>query len=353
LANAAMGAGYALGDVDLAKAPTSEIAKKGTMGAILGGTIGKATEGAGWLVGKAIPGQVKNRVEAGVISNFLKLNPRAAAKITPGVTNPETAVIQMGKKVEELFPNAFGLNDTSATVYQKMLNGHEAAQNTLGETVDMVSRSGVKMPEVDQAIREFRTLAKQRFGKLTSTDNVQAKAFLNDQATILEDLKNSGNLTFRDLANLKSSIGEEFHNFEASNKGADAAYAIMSKKIDSILQRASDALDPALKPNYDHARKMYAFTSNLLPAMKQGITREVVSQGGKLANMGLAATAMFGHPLAAAGAFAGKTAAKMAAPELGTNLSYRAMTQGIPQVPQAMDQALTDYLLSEYGPKSQ
>jgi hypothetical protein len=233
------------------------------------------------------------------------------------------------------------------------LNGHELAQKTLGDTVDTISRSGIEMPEVNQAIREFRTLAKQRFGKLTSADNVQAKAFLNDQATILEDLQRSGNLTFRDLANLKSSIGEEFHNFEASNKGADAAYAIMSKKIDAITQRASEMIDPALKPAYDHARKVFAFTSNLLPAMKRGITREVVSQGGKLANMGLAATAMLGHPLAAAGAYAGKTAAHMAAPELGTNLAYRAMTQGIPQVPQAMDQALTDYLLSEYGPKSQ
>jgi hypothetical protein len=169
---------------------------------------------------------------------------------------------------------------------------------------------------------------------------------------MLEELRQSGNLTFRNLADLKSAVGEEFHNVDSVNKGVKAAYAILSEKIDSILQRASGTLDPSLKPNYDQARQMFAFTSNLLPAIKKGVTRDVVNQSGKLANMGLLGAAIFGHPLSAGAAYIGKQGMKMAAPDFGSNLAYRTMTKGIPNaIPQGMNQALTDYLSDQYGPK--
>ncbi len=351
--NAAYGAANAISNTDLMKNP-GEATKQAVGGAAIGGAVGAAAKGIGSLFSKAgdALAPAANRLEANATANALDVNPRALFKMAKG-GNPETVALDINKNLNKLLPDTIGLNDTAASKFQKLSNAHEAAGTMIGNVIDSTSKNlGKELPEVDAAIKELGTASKKYAG-LEFEDSVQSKAILDDAAKMLSNLKDSGNLNFRNLASLKQEIGQIYHNPNNVVRGVDQAYSILSDSIDNILDRVS-VENPMIKPQYNQAKEIFKFTSDVLPAMGRGVAREVAGKSGGLTNAALGVGALF-HPGLAGAAYAGKTMAHMAAPELGTNLAYKAVNAvrngaGFPAgIGQGASQALIDFLESKYG----
>lgn len=305
-------------------------ALKGLGGAAEAGEVGKAAEvgGEAAKVSEAIPkapGYLKklgNRLESNVTAGALDLNSRGINRIVEGLDNPETAMNHINKKLNELFPNFIDLTDTAGSKYDKLLSAHNQASDVIGQVIDAITGKEGGMPEVDSAIDKL-TQASAKFNGKTSTKNLEAFNELNDAKSTLQGLKDSGQLNFKNLYEVKKGIGEAFDNPRYDNPGVDKAYGIVSDAIDGILDRTTSP-NPAQKEMFNHAKDIFSFTSDLLPAMKRGVTREIAGVGGGITNAGLATAGVMGHP-AAWPALAGKTAAKVMAPDFGKNLVYKGM----------------------------
>lgn len=312
--------------------------------------------------GEGAPGEsevstVGKRLEANATANALDLGTFGVKKLSKGIRNPEEMLLGINKEIKELIPDLIGPGDTAASKFQKLLNSHKEAGNSIGQIVDSTSQKlGGNLPEVDDAIA---TLNKEssKYEKLTSARNVDIRAELQDAVEKLKGLKESGNLNFRNLSDLKSEIGDAYHNPNLDNPGIDKSYHTISDAIDDILERTTKD-NPEIKEGFDKAKRTYKLTSNLLPAMKRGVSREVAGTGGGLSNAALGAGAVFGHPLTAAAGFTGKTIAKLVAPDLAPNLAYKAINsaKGMPTPPLmaplavgGIDQAVNDYLKKHYS----
>lgn len=356
-ANAAMGAAQAISNKDLSK-DYAGTAKDVLKGGLIGGTIGKGAQ----ALGAAASGVSKmfepaaNRLEANATATALDINPRALFKMSRG-GNPEEAALNINKNLNELLPNTIGLNDTAASKFQKLSNAHDAAGNMIGNVIKSTSKNiGTGMPEIDNAISKLNEAASKYKG-MQFEDSLQSKAILDDTAKMLNTMKKNGTLNFQNLSQLKQEIGQIYHNPNNVVQGVDQTYSILSDSIDKILDRVS-VESPEIKPQYDQAKKIFKFTSDVLPAMGRGVAREVAGKSGGLTNAALGVGALF-HPGAAGLAYAAKTAAHLAAPELGPNLAYKTINAlrngaGIPNaVGKIPSQELINFLTSKYGKKNE
>lgn len=352
-ANAALGVANALSNEDLTK-NFGENVKKAGLGAGIGGTLGGVGKALG-KIGEA-SGVIGNRIEAQATANALDINPRALYKIaTKENANPETVALNINKKVQELFPNFIEYTDTAGSKYQKLLTAHNQAGEAIGSVIESTDKNIKNLiPEIDDALGKLEK-ASEKYTGLQFEDSVQSKAILDDTRQMLRSLKEQGQLNFQNLSLLKQEVGQIYHNPNNVVRGVDQAYSILSDTIDNILERTSVS-SPELKPLYNKSKEIFKFTSDLLPAMGRGVSRDIAGKAGSLTNAALGAGAFF-HPLAAGAAYAGKTAAGLAAPELGTNVAYKAVNAiknlpNISKVPlppgQAINQALNDYLVNYF-----
>jgi hypothetical protein len=336
--NAAIGGIDAISNKDLTKDPAGT-AKAALEGGLVGGAVGKAGE----VVGDAVHGaaQMGKRLEANATANALDLGTYGVRKLTKGDENPEEVLNALNEKINKLIPNFIQLSDTSASKYQKLLTAKETAGEAIGHVVDTTAEKlGGKIPEVDEAIQDLKA-ATLKYNGMTSQRNADARAELTDLSTRMEALQNAGKLDFRALQDLKSDLGQAYHNPNLQNHGIDQAYGILSDTMDKILDRTTIET-PSLKGDFDKAKEVYKLTSTLMPAMKRGTAREVAGVGGGLTSAGLGVAAMLGHPAAAGIGYAGKTAAKLAAPDLAPNLAYRTIqaARNLPSLPAGTGQAL-------------
>jgi hypothetical protein len=369
LGNALYGAASGISNTDILKKP-EEAAKEALTGGVIGGATAGAFKGLGKLGGAAAKGMgnIGNRLEANVTAQALDLNPRAfnmLARKMGGNANPETIALDINKNINRLFPNAIELSDTAATKFEKLSQAHDSASNVIGSVIEKTDKNlkplGTAMPEVENAINQFKTAGSQYEG-LASEGSKESLAQFQDQVTKLNKLKENGKLNFRNLVELKKDIGHLYNNPKNIDHAVDQIYSIYSDAIDGILDRTSVS-DPQLVNDFNKAKEVFKFTSDILPAMQRGVTRKMMEKSGNLTNVGLGLLG-FAHP-AAWLALAGKTAGKLAYPELGENIAYKAINAArnapvaIPpklqaigrNAPQAIKQELTDYLTSKYGQK--
>ena len=375
LGNAAYGALSAVSNKNLAEKPL-ETAKE----AAIGGTIGGALGGAGKLLGKAgeAIAPAAKELEANVAASTLDLGTfglRKLARMEGPKANPEEVLMNIDKEMRSLFPDLIKPLDTPSMKFEKLAAADKAAGETIGNVIDQTTEAmkpyskfkfgkfkqleNPVMPEADTAIRNLKSAARQ-YDPLTSARNVEARAELNDAATALGELKKAGKLNFRSLADLKTGIGKAYNNPNFENPGLDETYHILSKTMDTILDRVMPD-NPALAQQYQQAKQIYHLTSRVLPAMQRGVTREVAGVGGGLTNAAIGAGAIFGHPITAAAAWLGKTGMKYLAPDVVPNVLYRMIgaaksgtfpkivTGAAKQSPQAIRQAMTDFLTSKYS----
>ena len=316
--------------------------------------VGNAVKNA---VGKMAP--IGKRLEANATSNVFDLGAYGVRKLAKGDRNPEEVLTDINKKVNELIPGIVNLSDTSASKYQKLLDAKESAGTTIGEVVDSTAaKIGGQIPEVQEAIQDLKG-AMSKYNGMTSARNADARAELTDLVTRMEGLQKVGKLDFRALQDMKSDIGQAYHNPNLENHGIDQAYGILSDTMDKILDRTTID-NPEMKTGFDKAKQVYKLTSNLMPAMKRGVSREVAGTGGGLTSAALGAGAVFGHPLAAGAGYVGKTAAKLAAPDFAPNLAYKAINAAknspipkmIAKTPEGINNALRSYLISKFKDKN-
>lgn len=346
--NAVLGAANAISNKDLSKDPLGTVEEAGK-----GAAFGAGTAAALGKVGGMFS-SVGDRLEANSTSQALDLNARSITRMARGLHDPEETMLGVNKEMNELMPGIIGPMDTAASKFNKLLAAHDAAGKDLGQVVDSVSGAyGNKIPEATEAISELKAAANKYKGHGADFD-VQAKAALDDLAMDLTKAQKAGTLDFRGLADFKTSLGQAYHNPNMDNRGIDQAYAILSQKIDQLLDRVT-VEDPTLKPAYDKAKQIYKLTSNVLPAMQKGVGREVAGKSGGLTNAALGAGAVFGHPLAAGVTYAAKTAAHLVAPDLAPNLTYKGINalrngwlQNLP-IKQGITQEMADFLESKYG----
>lgn len=356
--NAALGAANALGNTNLTKDP-KEIAKEGIEGLAVGAGMGKAGE----LVGQGANALKENltpaakRISANAIAGAIDLNSHAIKRLAPGMTNPEDLMDVVEGKIEKLFPKLVGWTDTAGSKLDKLIVGHNQASDAIGKVVDETTqKTGGVLPEVNDAIDKLTAEAK-KFNNRTSSENAEAKNILTDKVLDLQDLQKSGQLNFQNLYEIKKGIGESFHNPATVNKGNKIAYGIISDTIDDILNRAH--VDLAYKKAFDHEKEVFKFTSDLIPAMKPGVAREVAGVGGGILSAGLGTAAAMGH-MAAIPAYIAKTATKLAAPDLGQNAAYKMVRAAknfkpgalMKNTPQAINQAVRNYLISKFKDKN-
>lgn len=294
-------------------------------------------------------------IEANATAGALDLNTYGINKLTKRGENPETVILDLNKKIKELMPDAIELSDTPSSKYQKFLDADVAASQTIGHVIDQTTKqTGKTLPEAEAAINELRAEANSaRFKSATSQRNIDAKAELLDAANHLEELNKAGQLNFQNLYEVKKGIGEAYNNPNFDNPGIDKAYGIISDKINAIVDRAS-IQEPSLKNDFQHAKEVFKLTSKLLPVMKKGVSRDVAGAGGGLSNAALGAGAIFGHPLTAGAAYLGKTAAKLAAPDLMRNVAYKTVNavKRMPNLPTPnINSAVAAYLASQYANK--
>ena len=349
--NALLGVANAISNKDLTKDAGGTI-KEAAEGAGIGAGLGAAGEGISSLLKAGTP--AAERLQANATANALDLGTFGVKKLARAGQNPEAVLNEINDDIQEHLPGLIGLNDTAGTKFAKLSSAHDAAGNALGSIVDSVTQgTGNGLPEAQEAIKELQEAAADYKG-LTSMRAIENKAELEDAAKKLAGLEKSGNLTFRNLADLKSDIGRAYHNPNLDNQGVDRAYGILSDKIDSLLDRVA-VEDPSIKPAYDKAKSVYRLTSRLLPAMQRGVSREVAGTGGGIMNAALGAGALF-HPIPAAAAFAGKTAMKLGAPDLVQNATYKLMNSAAPvgaRGRQAILQELNDLLAEKYATKGE
>lgn len=363
--NALYGGLNAISNKDLTK-DVSGTLKEGALGAGIGGAIG----GAGQLLGKGMQAlkPAAKEVEHNVTAAALDLGPfglRKLARAEGPKANPEEIVKNIGKEIKELMPDLVGVNDTPSMKFEKLSLADKQAGETIGNVIDQTTAKMGKnplMPEVDDAIKQLKTSAKgyEGFG---SERNLAAKAELEDAALALENMKKSNQLNFKTLADLKTDVGQAYHNPMNQNPGLDETYHTLSKTIDNVLNRAMP--ETGLSDQYALAKRMYHLTSRLLPAMQRGVTREVAGTGGGLTNAAIGAGAIFGHPLTAGAAWLAKTGMKYLAPDIVPNLMYKGINAAknvqlpaaaqrlISNAPQGARQELIDFLTSQYGNKGQ
>lgn len=347
--NAALGAANALSNEDLTKDLSGNL-KKAAIGAGVGGTLGKAGEVVGNAVSALKPAGA--RLEANATSNALNLGTFGVKRLAKGLENPEQVMLRVNKEVNELLPGFIELSDTAGSKFQKLTVLHDSAGKTIGSVVDSASeKMGGKLPEADEAIKELEEAA-SKYNKLTSARNADAKAELTDTVTRMKELQQNGQLNFKALQDIKSDIGDAYHNPNLDNPGIDKSYHVLTDKMDKILDRVEM---PEMKKQFILAKKAYKLTSDLLPAMKRGVAREVASTGGGLTNAALGAGAIFGHPLTAGAGYAAKTAAKLAAPDFAANAVYKGINalKNVPNpIPpytgQAANQILNNYLVNHF-----
>lgn len=352
LGNAALGAAGAISNTDLRKNP-GEAGKEALIGAGTGAGLGKAGELVG-DAGQAIKGALApagKRIEANSLAGGLDLNSHAIRRLSQGATNPEEAINSISEKIDKLFPGLVGWMDTAGSKLSKIIEGHNKASETIGQVIESTNKkAGGSLPEVGGAIDSL-TKAAEKFNGRTSSANLEAKNILSDTAKDLEELSNSGQMNFQNLYEVKKGIGEAFHSADV-NKGSKIAYGIVSDTIDSILDRAHVS-DPSMKPSFDHAKEVFKLTSDLIPAMKPGVAREVAGVGGGIGNAILGGAAITGHP-AAIPAYAAKTATKWVAPDLGQNAAYK-FVRGIKNakniVPNGTKQGLTQEMMDYINSK--
>jgi hypothetical protein len=352
--NAALGVANALSNEDLTKDVTGNLKK-----AAIGGGIGGAIGGAGKILGNLVSsgGKAAERMEANATAGMFDLNSRGINRLTKGLENPEKVMNHINDKMNELFPE-FGdwkhlesYTDTAGSKYQKLLQAHDQASGVIGQVIDATTAKAGKLPEVDSAIADLSKAAVKFNGK-TSARNLEAFNELNDARQTLSDLQESGKMSFKDLYEVKKGIGESFNNPRYDNPGVDKAYGIVSDTIDKILDRVHVS-DPELKESFNHQKEIFKFTSDLLPAMKKGVSKEVAGVGGGLLSAGLGTAAVMGHP-AAVPAYAAKTAGKWLMPDLGQNIAYKGINalKNAPKIPlpsgQDINQLLNDYLVNHF-----
>jgi len=354
--NALYGAANAISNKDLTKDLPGTLKEAGT-GAVIGGAVGKAGEmignGLGALKSKLTP--AAEHMEANISTGFLNLNSRGLKRLSEGLENPEKVANHVNQELNRLFPGFGDLTDTPGSKYQKLLDAHDEASSMIGQVIDATTAKGGALPEVDEAIGNLQNAASKYKAK-TSPKNVDIFTTLNDARTDLEELKQSGQLTFENIYEVKKGIGESFNNVKYDNPGVDKAYGIVSDAIDKILDRVH-APDSAMKQQFDHAKDIFSFTSDLLPAMKGGVSRSATGVGGGLTNAGLATAGVIGHPLAWP-ALAVKNMGKYLAPDLGSNIAHKSLNaiKNAPNVvPSNLGQGLTqeviDYINSKRGAK--
>lgn len=367
IGNALYGAASGISNTDIMKNP-AEATKEAITGGLIGGATAGALKGVGKGLGKiggaAVEGmgKVGNRLEANATAQALDLNPRAFNMLARRIgksANPESIALDINKNINELFPNAIKLGDTAASKFENLKQAHDLASDTIGAVIESTSEKyGSKLPEVDGAIAELKNAASKYKG-LQAEHEIQSAAVLNDTAQKLENLKSEGTLNFRNLSTIKQEVGSLYNNPNYVTHGVDQTYSILSKTTDDILNRVG-VDNPTFKPDFDRAKKVFKFTSDLLPAMQKGVTREVAGKGGGLANIGLGLLG-FAHP-AAWLALIGKVGTKLAYPELGPNIAYKTINtlrnapQAVPEaiksigsrIPSAINQELTDFLTSKY-----
>ncbi len=339
--------------MDLSKNP-SEIAKNLGEGAVLGGTFGAIGKGIG--AAKSAFAPAAERMEANATAGALDLNSHAIRRLSPGSTSPEQVLTKINDKVQKLFPDLVGATDTAGSKLGKLIEAHDSASDLIGQVIDTTSqKTGGVLPEVDDAIQNLTKEANKIPG-LTSARNLDAQAELKDAATTLGELQKSGQLTFKNLYEVKKGIGAAYHNPNLENAGIDKAYGILSDAIDKILDRTTID-NPTYKDGFDHAKDVFKFTSDLIPALKPGVAREAAGVGGGLLSAGLGTAAVMGHP-AAIPAYAAKQAGKFLAPDLAQNLTYKGMNalKNSPNLlpkrtGQAVNQEMIDYLESKFGKK--
>lgn len=351
--NAVLGGLSAAGNTDLKKNPM-EAAKEATLGAGIGGAVGAA----GQLIGKGLSSlkPAASRIEANATAGMFDLNSRGINRLAEGLDNPETVMNHINDKVQKLFPDTFSMADTAASKFDKLLSAHKQASEAIGQVIDATSEKAGLLPEVDNAIKKLGAEA-GNFNGLTSARNLEAQNELTDAAKVLTQLKEKGQLNFQNLYEVKKGIGQSFNNPRYDNPGVDKAYGIVSDTIDKILDR-THVNDPGIKEAFNHQKEIFKFTGDLLPAMKKGVSKEVAGVGGGLLSAGLGTAAVMGHPMALP-AYAAKQVGKFAMPDLAQNLAYKGVNAvknsslGLPpQTPQAIVQAVRDYLESKYGEKN-
>ena len=351
--NAALGAAGAISNTDITK-DTGELAKQALEGAVVGGTVGKAGKVLGSAVNALKP--AANRIEANATAGAIDLNSHAIRRLSPGNTNPESVMKEISDKIKDLFPNLVGYTDTAGSKLNKIITAHNQASEVIGQVIDATTeKTGGVLPEVNEAIYSLGKAA-EKFNGRTSSENLEAANILRDKAMDLAELQKEGQLDFRNLYEVKKGIGETFHSPDV-NKGNKIAYGIVSDTIDKILDRAH-VDSPDLKEGFSHAKDVFKFTSDLIPAMKPGVAREAAGVGGGVGNAILGGAAITGHPVAIP-AYAAKTAAKLVAPDLAQNIAYKTVNaaKNIPKVipknaGQATRQEIIDYLNSKMQEKS-
>lgn len=356
-ANAALGAANAVSNMDLSKSGTENIEEAGK-GALVGGVFGKAGEVVGKGVG-AIGRALKpaaERIESNATAGAIDLNSHAIRRLSPGNQNPETVMKTINEKVRRLFPDLVGYTDTAGSKLNKILVAHEQASDQIGKVVDdMTTKTGGALPEIDDAIVKLRQAA-SKYNGLTSAENLESKAQLNDNAATLEALQKEGKLDFRNLYEVKKGIGELFQKPNSVTSGTKQSFSIVSDTIDKILDRANID-NPAYKEAFKHMKEVFKFTSDLIPSMKPGVAREVAGVGGGILSAGLGTAAAMGH-LMAVPAYVAKTATKLAAPDLGQNVAYKIVnaaknSQGVQgKIGAGMNQALNNFLINEFKNKA-
>jgi hypothetical protein len=323
----------------------------------LGGPAEEAGNAIEGTMGKMVP--IGRRLEANATANAFDLGTYGVRKLAKGDQNPEEVLTNINKKVNELIPGMVNLSDTSASKYQKLFNAKDQAGQVIGQVVDATAaKEGGQIPEVQEAIQSLKT-EMSKYNGMTSARNADARAELTDLITRMEGLQKVGKLDFRALQDMKSDIGQAYHNPNLDNHGIDQAYGILNDTMDKILDRTT-VDNPEMKTGFDKAKQVYKLTSNLMPAMKRGVSREVAGTGGGLTSAALGAGAIFGHPLAAGAGYLGKTAAKLAAPDFAPNLAYKAINaaknSSIPGIlantPEGINRALQSYLISKFQKKN-
>ena len=289
--NAGLGALSAAGNTDLSEHPV-EAAKDALEGGVIGGTIGKVGDviGNGVSAAKQYLAPAAKRIESNAIAGALDLNSHAIRRLSPGTTNPEEMTGVINDKIKKLFPDFVGLTDTAGSKMNKLIIAHDQAGDAIGKVVDSTTqKAGGVLPEVNDAITKLTTAAK-KFANRTSPENTEARSILTDKVLDLQDLQKSGQLNFQNLYEVKKGIGESFKNPNNINPGNKIAYGIVSDTIDKILDRVH-ADNPATKEAFGHAKEVFKLTSDLIPAMKPGVAREVAGVGsGSNSNTNLYAT---------------------------------------------------------------
>jgi hypothetical protein len=350
--NAALGAAQGINDVDLSKNP-GEGLKQAGIGALIGGTIGKA--------GEMLPdmGAIANKLENQNILNKAGVTSEMVEKMTPKGGVPQ----DISNELAAFLKNRADLAGSKEDMFSSLEKFRtEKAGPAVGKAINNIAKTGGSEAGDSTVWQPIGDLYTEYKGSPLPGQQRMA----NEIEPILNHLAerakaNGGAIKIEDIEPLLQGVGKAYAKTSPTNELHGIygeIYGALSQARENIAdQVAASTNNPGLKEALLKANRDYSLVAKLGPATKRQASKEALGQPTGQQGVGMLGR-MFGgipstirYPAAAALGGTGHLfgAASLMSPELMNKGVQAGALRVIKPTVKTTQQALIDYLISKYG----